>query len=78
MHLSDLKPGQKGTIKEIQQASPARRRIMDMGLIRGSKIKFICQAPLGDPIEIETHDYKLSLRRKDAEGIIVTLDGGEE
>jgi Fe2+ transport system protein A len=69
--LSDLKPGQKATIKQIHQEAPAKRRLMDMGLVRGAKIKIICRAPLGDPIELETHDYKLSLRRKDAENILV-------
>jgi Fe2+ transport system protein FeoA len=75
--LSDLKPGQKATIKQFQQG-PARRRIMDMGLVRGAKIKILCYAPLGDPIELETHDYKLTLRRRDAECILVALDGDEE
>ncbi len=50
---------------------------MDMGLVRGAKIKIICRAPLGDPIELETHDYKLTLRRKDAENIVVDLENEE-
>jgi len=48
---------------------------MDMGLVRGSKLQIICRAPLGDPIEIEIRDYKLTLRKKEAENIIVTEEG---
>jgi Fe2+ transport system protein FeoA len=72
--LSELKPGQKGVVVKIEAAGPVRRRIMDMGLVRGSKVTVICQAPLGDPMEIEVRDYKLTLRKKDAENIIVLGD----
>jgi Fe2+ transport system protein FeoA len=47
---------------------------MDMGLVKGSKLQTICRAPLGDPIEIEIRDYKLTLRKREAENIIVTED----
>jgi ferrous iron transport protein A len=50
---------------------------MDMGIVRGSKIKLICRAPLGDPVELEIRDYKLTLRRKDAENIFVATNGGQ-
>jgi ferrous iron transport protein A len=49
---------------------------MDMGLVRGSKVKVVCRAPLGDPMELEIRDYKLTLRRKEAENIFVSTDGG--
>lgn len=71
MRLSDLKPGQKATVNQIQQAGQAKRRLMEMGLVKGSKIQIICRAPLGDPIELEVRDYKLTLRKKEAENIIV-------
>jgi ferrous iron transport protein A len=44
---------------------------MDMGLVKGSKLQIICKAPLGDPLEIEIRDYKLTLRKHEAENIIV-------
>jgi ferrous iron transport protein A len=72
--LSELKPGQKGVVVKIEAVGPVRRRIMDMGLVRGSKVTVICRAPLGDPMEIEVRDYKLTLRKKDAENIIVAED----
>jgi ferrous iron transport protein A len=49
----------------------ARRRLLDMGIIPGVKIDVIKQAPLKDPIEIKVRGYNLSLRRKEAENIIV-------
>jgi len=72
LRLSDLKPNQIATVKAIEEAGQAKRRIMEMGLVRGSRIRVICRAPLGDPIEVEVRDYKLSLRRRDAENIIIT------
>jgi ferrous iron transport protein A len=72
LRLSELKPGKKATITQIQETGPARRRLMDMGLVKGSKLQIICKAPLGDPIEIEIRDYKLTLRKKEAENILVT------
>ncbi len=71
MRLSELKPGQQATITNIQETGPTRRRLMEMGLIKGSKIKIICLAPLNDPIELEVRDYKLTLRKKEADTIIV-------
>ncbi|MGD6934546.1 MAG: FeoA family protein [Candidatus Bathyarchaeia archaeon] len=71
MRLSELKPGKKATITQIQETGPARKRLLDMGLVKGSKLQIICSAPLGDPIEIEVRDYKLTLRKREAENIIV-------
>ncbi|MCW4025256.1 MAG: ferrous iron transport protein A [Candidatus Bathyarchaeota archaeon] len=71
MRLSDLNPGQTATINAIQQSGQAKRRLLEMGLVRGSKIQIICRAPLGDPIEIEIRDYKLTLRKKEADNILV-------
>ncbi len=72
LRLSELKQNQSATVKEIQEAGQAKRRIMEMGMVRGSRIRVICRAPLGDPIEVEVRDYKLSLRKRDAETIFVT------
>jgi ferrous iron transport protein A len=52
-------------------SGPARRRLLDMGLIPGIEIEVIRQAPLKDPIEIKVRGYNLSLRRNEAKGIIV-------
>jgi ferrous iron transport protein A len=44
---------------------------MEMGLVRGSKVKVLCRAPLGDPLELEIRDYNLTLRKKEADTILV-------
>ncbi|MCW4006655.1 MAG: ferrous iron transport protein A [Candidatus Bathyarchaeota archaeon] len=74
MCLSNLKPGQTAIVVKIAATGSVRRRIMDMGLCRGSRVKVICCAPLGDPMELELRDYKLSLRKKEAQTIFVEAD----
>ena len=72
--LSELKPGQVGVIVDIVEGSPRiRRRILDMGLVRGTKIRVVRVAPLKDPIEFQTSGYNLSLRRDEARNIIVEV-----
>lgn len=75
LRLSDLEPGQKGVVVKIKGSGTTRRRIMDMGIVRGSKIKVIRRAPLGDPVEFEIRDYNLTLRKREAENIYVSLEG---
>ena len=75
LRLSDLEAGQKGIIVSIKGSGATRRRILDMGIVRGSKIKVIRRAPLGDPVEFEIRDYNLTLRKKEAESIYVSLEG---
>jgi len=72
--LSELKPGQVGVIVDIVGGSPRlRRRILDMGLVKGTKIRVVRVAPLKDPIEFQTSGYDLSLRRDEAKNIIVEV-----
>ena len=73
LKLNDLEPGQKGVVVSIKGSGTTRRRIMDMGIVRGSEIKVIRKAPLGDPVEFEIRDYNLTLRKKEAELIYVSL-----
>jgi len=71
MSLHQLKPGEKGRIVKIQNRGPAHRRIMDMGITPGSLVEVERVAPLGDPIDIKVKGYHLSLRKEEAENIIV-------
>ncbi len=71
--LSELEPGQEALVNKIEGNSSTRRRIMDMGIVRKASIKVIRKAPLGDPVEFEIKDYKLTLRKRDAENIMVDL-----
>lgn len=69
--LKDIKCGQTVRVKKIQGEGPIRRRIMDMGITKGSEIYVRKVAPLGDPVEINIRGYELTLRKFDAEMIIV-------
>ncbi|MDY0384990.1 FeoA family protein [Trichlorobacter sp.] len=70
MNLSNLKPGQQGTIIKLDSSiGPIRRRLMDMGVIPGERIRVEKVAPMGDPIEVTVKGYNLSLRKGEAKGI---------
>ena len=69
--LKDVKCGQTVRVKKIQGEGPVRRRIMDMGITKGSEIYVRKVAPLGDPVEINIRGYELTLRKFDAEMAIV-------
>ncbi|MBA5850878.1 ferrous iron transport protein A [Clostridium sp. cel8] len=69
--LKEIKCGQTITVKKIEGLGPVRRRIMDMGITKGCKIFVRKVAPLGDPIEITVRGYELSIRKNDAEMILV-------
>jgi ferrous iron transport protein A len=71
--LSDLTPGQVATVSVYLGDLERTKRLREMGLLPGTKVKFIRWAPLGDPLEIELRGYKLSLRRHEAELIQVSL-----
>ena len=69
--FKDVKCGQTVRVKKIQGEGPVRRRIMDMGITKGSEIYVRKVAPLGDPVEINIRGYELTLRKFDAEMVIV-------
>ncbi|MBS7315413.1 MAG: ferrous iron transport protein A [Clostridiaceae bacterium] len=70
--LKSVKPGESVSVTKISGEGPVRRRIMDMGITRGTEILVRKVAPLGDPIEVHVRGYELSLRRADAEMIEVS------
>ena len=59
------------TVRKVEGEGATRRRIMDMGITRGAEIFVRKVAPLGDPIEVTVRGYELSLRKADAEMILV-------
>ena len=63
--------GQTYNVANISGTGALRRRIMDMGITRGTQLKVVKEAPLGDPMELELRGYHLSLRREDAECVEV-------
>ncbi|MBQ5330033.1 MAG: ferrous iron transport protein A [Oscillospiraceae bacterium] len=72
MNLKDAKIGSTVAVVKIGGEGAVRRRIMDMGLTKGTKVTVRKVAPLGDPIELTVRGYELSIRKEDAEKIEVT------
>ena len=71
MTLRDLKPGDTAKVVKINGEGAIKRRIMDMGLIKGTSFSVRKVAPLGDPVEITVRGYELSLRKADSEMVEV-------
>ena len=71
MKLSELKTGERGVIVKVYGHGGFRKRIIEMGFVKGNKVKVILNAPLRDPIEYEIIGYKISLRREEAAKIEV-------
>lgn len=69
--LRDVKVGEKATIVRLHGEGALKRRIMDMGLTRGTEVLVRKVAPLGDPLELNVRGYELSVRKADAELIEV-------
>ncbi len=72
--LKDVKIGETAVIAKINGEGAIKRRIMDMGLTKGTSIKVRKVAPLGDPIEITVRGYELTLRKEDAAKIDMKED----
>ena len=71
MTLRNVGVGQTVTVSKITGVGAIKRRIMDMGLRKGTSVYVRKVAPLGDPIEVTVRGYELSLRKADAELIEV-------
>ena len=67
--LKEAKVGQTVTVTKLNGEGAVKRRIMDMGITKGTEIYVRKVAPLGDPIEVTVRGYELSLRKADAENI---------
>ena len=69
--LTSLEVGQRAVVAEIQIPIEHRGRILEMGLLVGTPVELVRFAPLGDPVEIKVRGYNLSLRKHEAEQILV-------
>lgn len=69
--LKDVAVGKTVKVAKLTGTGPVKRRIMDMGITKGVEIFVRKVAPLGDPIEVTVRGYELSLRKADAEMILV-------
>ena len=69
--LKEVECGQSVSVVKLHGAGAVKRRIMDMGITKGTEVFVRKVAPLGDPIEVTVRGYELSLRKADAEMIEV-------
>lgn len=69
--IKNLLPHEKGTIVSIGNKGNIRRRLIDMGLTPGASVIMRKVAPFGDPIEIHIRGYELSLRKAEAEQVLI-------
>lgn len=72
MTLKEAKPGQTVEVLKLNGGGALKRRIMDMGITKGTSITVRKVAPLGDPVEITVRGYELSIRKSEAENIEVS------
>ena len=67
-----LQPGDIGTVDKILTIDPKlRMRLLELGLLKGTSIEIVRFAPLGDPIEIKIRGYRLSIRKEEAESVVL-------
>ena len=67
--LGDLSVGQEGTVAAVRGARQFRRRLLELGLVPGTRVRLLNVAPLGDPLELEVRGCRLSIRRSEARAI---------
>ena len=71
MNLAEMTAGERGKVVSMDLTGDAQRRLMEMGLTRGTAFQVVRFAPMGDPIELRLRGYHLSLRKSEAAGITV-------
>lgn len=69
--LSDLAIGTAAVVRELSSQSHAVVRLREMGLLVGTPLTLVRVAPLGDPLEIKVRGYRLTLRKSEAEHVLV-------
>lgn len=69
--LDQMAVNASGKVSKILGTGVLKRHLMDMGLTKGTEVKITKLAPLGDPIEIKVRNYELTLRKKEAEMILI-------
>lgn len=77
MRLSELQTGEKAYIVKVNGSGAFRKRLLEMGFIRGQEVKSILNAPLKDPIKYQIMEYEVSLRRSEAVMIEISMMKGD-
>ncbi|MBN2110715.1 MAG: ferrous iron transport protein A [Methanosarcinaceae archaeon] len=73
--LDQIEPDNSVKVLKVTGRKSSRKRILDMGLTPGTRVDVIRRAPLGDPVEFRLKGYNLSLRKREAETILVEFVG---
>ena len=71
--LNEMVQGEQGTVKKVVAEGKIKRRLFDMGVTPGANVTFKKVAPLGDPIEINIRGYQLSLRKDEADKVLMEV-----
>jgi len=69
--VSKLKHGQKGQVIKIEADKKLKRKLNNLGIVEGTEITVRRTAPFGDPIEVEVRGFRLAIRKREADGIIL-------
>ncbi len=72
-YLNEMKKDEEGVVKKVTAEGRIKRRLFDMGITPGANLKYKKAAPLGDPIEITIRGYELSLRKDEADKVLVEV-----
>ena len=70
-NLTEVNVGEKVTVTGLEKDSTVRKRLLEMGITPGAVLQVTGKAPLGDPIEILVRGYKLTLRKNEADAILI-------
>jgi ferrous iron transport protein A len=71
MKLSELTVGASAVVRELPKSGPSSLRLREMGLLAGTRLTLVRTAPLGDPLEIKLRGYLLTLRKSEADHIVI-------
>lgn len=74
LSLSEFSVGQKGVVANVLGTGAVKRRLLDMGITKGTEVVLRKMAPLGDPLEIRIRGYELTLRKQEAELVVVFVE----
>ena len=73
--FKDMKVGDCAVIKNVAGEGQLRKRMLDLGLTKGCRVKLIRMAPFGDPVEIELRGFRLTIRKNEAEIVELEIEG---
>ncbi len=73
-NLAELEIGETGRVLEIRAGDTLALHILEIGLVTGAKVRYLRSAPLGDPIQVEVDGFLLSLRKNEAEAVLVETE----